>query len=371
MTPRPTELITRHGVVPLPTFFPDGTRGVVRAVDAQDLERCGVPGIVVNTLHLAQSPGVGLIKSQGGIHRFMGWDRPIISDSGGFQAMSMIRENARYGTISDAGIMFTNVDAKEQPKLKLTPDKSVQIQFDLGADVLVCLDDCPRPDADRQTVSESVRRTVAWAKRCKAEFDRQVENRRLEGAERPRLFGVIHGGYDPALRRQCAEELIPLGFDGFGFGGWPLDPAGNLAEETLACTADLMPDHLPKYALGVGSPESIACCVEMGYQIFDCVLPTRDARHQRLYCFDENDSGHSFLYIQDDKYKRDGRPVSEVCDCPCCTHYSRSYLHHLFGIGDTLALRLATMHNLRFYMRWMEKLTPAAISHRLEKGEAK
>lgn len=205
-----------------------------------------------------------------------------------------------------------------------------------------------------------------------------MENRRLAEVERPKLFGVIHGGYEPALRRQCAEALIPLGFDGFGFGGWPLDPAGDLAEETLACTADLMPDHLPKYALGVGSPENIARCVEMGYQVFDCVLPTRDARHQRLYCFDFCEGsqpsqgllGYSFLYIQDDQYKRDGRPVSEVCDCPCCVHYSRSYLHHLFDIGDTLALRLATMHNLRFYTQWMEKLT-LAVSHNLEKGKVK
>lgn len=379
MIARPTELITRHGTCPLPAFFPDGTRGVVRSVDAQDLRRCGVPGVVANTLHLTGTPGVGLIKSQGGIHAWMGWPGLVIADSGGFQAMSMIRENPRYGTISDAGIMFTNIDAKGQPRLKLTPEKSIQIQFDLGADVMVCLDDCPRPDADRSEVSESVRRTVAWGKQCKAEFDRQVGNRRLEEIERPKLFGVIQGGYDPDLRRRCADGLLPLGFDGFGFGGWPLTPDGDLAEETLAHTAHLMPDGLFKYALGVGSPSNIARCVEMGYQVFDCVLPTRDARHQRLYCFDPCEGlqpsqglpGYSFLYIQDDKYKRDGRPISEACDCPCCAHYSRSYLHHLFGIGDALALRLATMHNLRFYVQWMEKLTSAAVSRSLEKGKVR
>ncbi|MBN1580416.1 MAG: queuine tRNA-ribosyltransferase family protein [Anaerolineae bacterium] len=349
-------LDTSYGTCPLPTFFPDGTRGVVRAVDAQDLERCGIQGIVVNTLHLANTPGTGLIKSQGGIHDFMGWQHPIISDSGGFQAMSMIRENARYGTIATAGITFTNVDVKGKPRLKLTPEKSIQIQFALGSDIMICLDDCPHPQAGRDQVVESVQRTVAWAKRCKAEFERQVENRHLLPRQRPRLFGVIQGGFDRALRKQCADQLLAIGFDGYGFGGWPLDGDGRLAEEILACTADLMSGF--KYALGVGSPENIVRCVEMGYQIFDCVLPTRDARHHRLYCFNDpaDPFAYSFLYIQDEQYKRDARPLSEWCDCPCCTHYSRSYLHHLFDIRDTLALRLATMHNLRFYAQLMSNI---------------
>ena len=162
------------------------------------------------------------------------------------------------------------------------------------------------------------------------------------------------------MRKRCAEGLLPLGFDGYGFGGWPLDLEGNLAADTLAYTASLMPDALPKYALGVGSPQGIVRCHGMGYELFDCVLPTRDARHQRLYCFDQPPSAdrlaHSFLYIQDDKHKRDPRPISEHCDCHCCTHYGRSYLHHLFQIGDGLACRLATVHNLRFYALLMERL---------------
>ncbi len=355
----PGELITQHGRCPLPAFFPDGTRGVVRAVDAQDLERCGIPGLVVNTFHLTNTPGIGVIKSQGGIHRFMGWPRPIISDSGGFQAMSMIRENARYGAISDAGIMFTNVDTGRKTKLKLTPEKSIQIQFALGADLMVCLDDCPHPQAGHDQVAEAVRRTVRWAKRCKTEFERQVTNRRLSPGDRPRLFGVIQGGYDRPLRQRCAEQLLDIGFDGYGFGGWPLDASGRLAVETLAHTASLMPDHLFKYALGVGRPENIVRCAEMGYQIFDCVLPTRDARHQRLYCWDagpDHSLAYSFLYIQDKRYRRDPRPISENCACPCCTHYSRSYLYHLFNIRETLSLRLATMHNLFFYAELMNRL---------------
>ena len=361
-----TELATRHGPLTLPVFCPDATRGVVRSVGADDLRQCGVQGLVVNTLHLARAPGVGLVKSQGGIHAFMGWDRPVISDSGGFQAMSVIRQNPRYGSLSDAGISYVNADAPDRKKLKLTPEKCIQMQFDLGADLMVCLDDCPRADADRDQVEESVRRTILWARRCKEEFERQVATRRWGAAKRPLLFGVIHGGPYEGLRQRCAQELQAMGFDGYGLGGWPLDAAGELAEETLAFTASLMPDHLPKYALGVGSPQNIVRCYKMGYDIFDCVLPTRDARHQRLYCFDGEDSQgsteitnaagtipYSFLYIQDDLYKRDARPISQVCDCECCRRYSRSYLHHLFQIQDGLALRLATVHNLRFYTMLM------------------
>ena len=209
---------------------------------------------------------------------------------------------------------------------------------------------------------QTVETVLGLRKRCKAEFSRQIEVRHLSGGERPRLFGVIQGGYLKRMRWQCAEALIDIGFDGYGFGGWPLDQEGHLAHSTLAYTARLMPDQLPKYALGVGSPPAIVQCAEMGYSIFDCVLPTRDARHQRLYCFDaESDDpfAYSFLYIGDARHKRDPRPLSGVCDCPCCARYSRSYLHHLFAIQDGLAQRLATLHNLRFYARLMERLREA------------
>ncbi|MBN1642173.1 MAG: tRNA guanosine(34) transglycosylase Tgt [Anaerolineae bacterium] len=350
-------LETGHGAVALPAFFPDATRAVVRSLDARDLEECGVQGLIVNTFHLTYAPGVGLVKSQGGVHAFMGWERPVISDSGGFQAMSMVRENARYGRISDAGITFTNIDAKGRSRLRLTPEKCIQIQFDLGSDIMICLDDCPRADADADQVADAVRRTVLWARRCKAEFVRQVEMRALTEAP-PRLFAIVQGGYSKRHRWECAEALIEIGFDGYGFGGWPLDLAGNLAESTLDYTARLMPDGLPKYALGVGNPAAVVRCAEMGYDLFDCVLPTRDARHQRLYYFSDGAESLAYehLYIGDDKYKRDPRPVSQVCDCLCCTRYSRSYLNHLFSIQDRLAARLATIHNLRFYTQLMTKL---------------
>lgn len=357
-------LHTVHGDLWLPAFFPDATRAVVRSVDSQDLEGCGVAGLVVNTFHLTMAPGAGLIKGMGGIHRFMRWQGPIASDSGGFQLMSMIRSNPRYGTILDRGIHFTSID-RGGGKLRFTPEKSIQVQFDLGSDIMICLDDCPVPEASPAENIESVQRTVLWARRCRSEFDRLLEVKGKAGEDRPLLFGVVQGGYDPPLRADCAGELLELGFDGYGFGGWPLDAEGRLAEEILAHTARLMPDELPKFALGVGKPENIVRGFQMGYNMFDCVLPTRDARRGRLYTFTASSLGevdvfsdgfYHFVYVQDAKHKRDANPVSEACDCLCCRHYSLGYLHHLFEIKDTLAFRLATMHNLRFYAQLMARL---------------
>jgi queuine tRNA-ribosyltransferase len=355
---------TTRGHLALPAFRPDATRAVVRSVDSRDLEACGVRGLVVNTFHLATQPGAGLIKSLGGVHRFMDWQRPIVSDSGGFQLMSMIRSNPRYGTISDRGIHFTNFD-RGGDKVKFTPEKSIRVQFDLEADIMICLDDCPRPDASAAENAEAVRRTILWARRCRAEFDRLLEVRGKTDADRPLLLGVVQGGDDRQLRADCAGALLELGFDGYGLGGWPLDAEGQLTEETLAYTAQLMPDDLPKFALGVGKPENIVRGFQMGYNLFDCVLPTRDARHGRLYAFTASNPGevtpwveefYQFVYIEDEKHKRDPRPISAACDCLCCRNYSRGYLHHLFEIKDTLAYRLATMHNLRFYTQLMALL---------------
>ena len=360
----PPVVETAHGPLHLPVYFPDATRGVVRTVDGRDLEASGVRGLVVNAFHLSSKPGAGLIKRAGGIHEFMGWRRPIASDSGGFQLMSMIRENPKYGTVSDRGIHFTDIDGK-RGKVMFTPERSIRLQFDLGADLMVCLDDCPSPDSPADEVETTVARTMLWASRCKEEFDRLLAARSRGRSARPLLFGVIQGGYDKAMRERCAEALLPMGFDGFGFGGWPLTPEGELAAEILAHTASLVPEHLPRFALGVGKPEHIVSCYRAGWRIFDCVLPTRDARHGRLYAFnaasldavDLGDPGfYHFVYVRDGKHKRQGGPVSEACDCACCREYSLAYLHHLFDVGDPLGLRLATLHNLRFYTQLMERI---------------
>jgi queuine tRNA-ribosyltransferase len=360
----PGAVETGHGDLALPVFLPDATRAVVRTVGSAGLEACGVPGLVVNVFHLSSRPGVGLIKQAGGIHPFMSWQRPVASDSGGFQLMSMIRENRKYGRITRRGIHFTDIDAGRK-KVLFTPERSIRLQFDLGSDLIVCLDDCPSPEASPAEVETAVERTIAWAARCREEFDRLAEVRMRVGEPRPFLFGVVQGGYDRALRKRCADALLPLGFDGYGFGGWPLTPDGELAAEILAYTASLTPDELPRWALGIGSPEHVVACYNMGWRIFDCVLPTRDARHGRLYVWNADDVARThlrgndfyhFVYIRDDKHKRAYGPLSEACDCPTCRRYSLSYLHHLFDVDDPLGQHLATMHNLRFYTQLMERL---------------
>jgi queuine tRNA-ribosyltransferase len=365
----PTVIDTAHGPLHLPVYFPDATRGVVRTVDSHDLETCGVQGLVVNVFHLSTRPGVGLIKSAGGIHAFMNWSRPIASDSGGFQLMSMIRENPKYGTISDRGIHFTDLDGN-RAKVLFSPERSIRLQFDLGTDLMVCLDDCPSPGASTAEVEAAVERTIHWAGRCRAEFDRLRRTRGNRESPRPLLFGVIQGGYNKSLRERCARGLLPFEFDGYGLGGWPLTPDGELADEILDFTAQLVPDHLPRFALGVGKPEHIVRCHQMGWRIFDCVLPTRDARHGRLYTFkapsldqvDVHRHGfYRFVYIRDEKHKRQTGPLSAACQCPCCASYSLSYLHHLFDVGDPLGPRLATLHNLSFYTQLIQCITRGGL----------
>lgn len=352
-----------HGDLSLPTFLPDATRGVVRAVDSADLEAVGVEGLVMSIFHLMQRPGATTVKALGGLHAMAGWQRPIITDSGGFQAYSLIRQNPKFGSLTDRGLVF-RPDGKD--KVLLTPEKSVQLQFSLGADVVICLDDCTHPDADEAEQRESVRRTIAWAKRCKAEFERRLASRSKhdEGTtSRPLLFGVVQGGASRELRRACAEALLEIGFDGFGYGGWPLDDAGALLRDIVAYTRELIPHTLPMHALGIGHPDSIIACARMGYDIFDCALPTRDARRGRLMVFNEPPdrtyfAGQwwSYLYIGDDKHVKSNRPISEHCDCPTCHRYTRGYLHHLFKVKDAAYLRLATLHNLRFMTQLMARL---------------
>lgn len=355
-----TALNLPHGALPLPAFLPDGTLGAVRAVDSEDLVACGIRGLVMNTFHLMQHPGSSTVQALGGLHAMSGWERPIVTDSGGFQAYSLIRQNARYGALTDNGIVFRPEDGGR--KLLLTPEKCIQLQFGYGADILMCLDDCTHVDDSPSEQETSARRTVAWAARCKEEYERQVRQRRLDERERPLLFAVIQGGGSKTLRAECAEALLRMGFDGYGYGGWPLDAEGNLLENLLAYTRSLVPAQYPMHALGVGHPKSIATCIEAGYEIFDSALPTRDARQGRLYVGDGNYLPGSFklpgrfryLYVRDDKYIKDGRPVDETCDCLACRRYSRGYLHHLYRHGEINYMRLATIHNLRFMARLMD-----------------
>ncbi len=354
MSAYPDALSTRHGALPLPAFLPDATFGTVRAVDAGDVRAAGVRALVMNTFHLMQKPGSSTIQALGGLHAMTGWDGPIMTDSGGFQAYSLIRQNPKQGRITDQGIIFQPEGAGR--KIQLTPEKCIQLQMAYGADIVVCLDDCTHVDDPPAEQRASVRRTIRWAARCKQEFERQLEMRRLSDG-RPLLFAVVQGGGIPELRRECAEALLEIGFDGYGYGGWPLDAQGNLLTDMLALTRELIPPYLPLHALGVGHPEYVATCARMGYRLFDSALPTRDARNGRLYAFAANPRDPAFrlvgrwfhaIYVEDDRYIKSDAPVSPGCDCYTCTRYSLGYLHHLQAIGETLFYRLATIHNLRF-----------------------
>jgi queuine tRNA-ribosyltransferase len=348
------ELPTRRGRLPLPAFLPDATFGTVRAADAGDVRAVGIRALVMNTFHLMQKPGSSTIQALGGLHAMAGWDGPIMTDSGGFQAYSLIRQNPKQGRLSDQGIVFQPEGAGR--KFQLTPEKCIQLQLAYGADIVVCLDDCTHVDDPPTEQRASVRRTIQWAARCKQEFERQLAMRRMDN-ERPLLFAVVQGGGIAELRRECAEALLEIGFDGYGYGGWPLDSAGNLLTDMLALTRELIPAHLPLHALGVGHPEYVVTCARMGYQMFDSALPTRDARNGRLYTFATDphtpefrlvDRWFHYIYIQDGRYIKSTSPISPGCDCYTCTRYSLGYLHHLRAIGETLFYRLATIHNLRF-----------------------
>jgi queuine tRNA-ribosyltransferase len=347
-----------HGQLQLPVFMPDATLGVVRSLDATDLQRCEVQAVVMNTFHLMQRPGSSTIQALGGVHKMSAWQGPIVTDSGGFQAYSLIQQNAKFGYLDNEGITFKPEGSER--KFHLTPEKAVQLQISYGTDVVICLDECTHVDAPFEAQELSVKRTIAWAERCKDEFQRLVNQKRLPPEKRPLLFAVVQGGGFQELRKRCAEALLEIGFDGFGYGGWPLDGQGKLLTEIITYTREVIPRQFPMHALGIGHPNNIADCFKIGYGLFDSALPTRDARHARLYAFTA-DAGFegkwfSYVYINDDKYIKSAKPISPFCDCLCCTHYSLGYLHHLFKINDTLFFRLATLHNLRFMTQLTQRL---------------
>ncbi len=352
------EIQLPHGRLQMPLFMPDATLGVVRAVDATDLVQCQLQAVVMNTFHLMQRPGSSTIAALGGLHSMSGWQRPIITDSGGFQAYSLIQQNPKQGSMSDEGITFKPEGADR--KFHLTPEKTIQLQMSYGADVVICLDECMHVDATLEAQTTSVRRTVDWAKRCKQEFTHLLQQKKLSESQRPKVFAVVQGGGSRELRKRCANELLEIGFDGYGYGGWPLDKQGHLLSDIIAYTRELIPSQFPMHALGIGHPMNVVECTQMGYGIFDSAMPTRDARHTRLYAFTAehglSDKWLSYVHVNDDKFIKTDAPISPFCDCLCCTHYSLGYLHHLFKINDTLFFRLATIHNLRFMTQLTERL---------------
>ncbi|MFA6982160.1 MAG: tRNA guanosine(34) transglycosylase Tgt [Patescibacteria group bacterium] len=350
------ELRTRGKAISLPAFFPDATHGSIKGVGSDDLASIGVKTIVVNTYHLMKDNKIDIIRDAGGIHSFMGFNGAVISDSGGFQVMSLIHDNPANGKITDEKIEFKL--ANEHKKLTLTPETCIQTQISLGTDIIMCLDDCTNPEAPLEDQKLSVERTIKWAKRCKDEYNLLTEG----VVEKPLIFGIIQGGNNKELRKKCAKGLIKIGFDGYAYGGWPVDGNREFLSEIVKYSAGLMPDNLPKYAMGVGKPENITECIEYGYNMFDCVLPSRDARHKRLYVFDDKAStNYHFIYLQSGKHADAFEPIDTNCSCTTCRNYTKAYLWHLFKVNDPLCIRLATVHNLRFYQELMERLVTAGV----------
>ena len=273
--------------ISLPTFVPDGTFGVVRSIDAQDLKNCGIQAVMMNTFHIMQKPGSSTVMALDGLHHFSGWQGLIFTDSGGFQAYSLMKENSKFGQVNSDGISF--IPEGSQRKFLLTPEKCIRLQINYGSNLLFCLDDCTHvdePDADQKT---AVERTIAWAKRCKTEYKKTIEQKKIEKHQRPLLFGIVQGGNSRELRKKCADALLEIGFDGYGFGGWPLNNAGELVEDMVAYLREIIPTNFPLHALGIGHPAFVAKSFSLGYDLFDSAMPTRDARHGRLYRF----TGHS------------------------------------------------------------------------------
>ncbi|MBL7036776.1 queuine tRNA-ribosyltransferase family protein [Candidatus Microgenomates bacterium] len=346
---------------PLPVFFPDATRAVVRSLDTADIESTKTKGILVNTFHLYKEVGIERIKKAGGIKSFMDWGGSVISDSGGFQVGSLVKKNPKLGSVTNKGVLF-KLDGR---RILLTPEKSMRFQMNLGVDMVVVLDDFTDPLADHKIAQDSVERTILWAKRSRVEFDKICKEKKLSPKDRPLILGVVQGGKYQDLRKFCAEELVKIGFDGFGYGGWPILANGEFDYETATTIANSAPKGYLLYGLGIGKPDEIVKMSKMGYNIFDCVLPTRDGRHKRLYVYNADsindidinkDKFYSYYVPDKKKYTEDYSPVSKACDCLLCSRYSRAYLRHLFKTGDFTAGRLATIHNLRFYSILMDKI---------------
>jgi queuine tRNA-ribosyltransferase len=381
-TARSGQIKTRNGVINTPFFMPDATRGFVKSLDRDDLLEAGVEPMVVNTYHLYLQPGTELIKNAGGIHQFMNWHAPLLSDSGGYQVFSLIHKNPKMGKITDEAVIFKSpLDGSTHI---ISPEKSIQIQFDLGVDMMVVLDDVPPNSYTKEKIKDAVERTVRWAARCKIEYKKQLKKRKISKADRPLIFGVIQGGGHADLRKYCAEKLVEIGFDGYGFGARHVDTDGNFMEDVVRETAKLIPENSLRFALGVGTPADIVKFTNCGWDMFDCVIPTREGRHGRLFIrkiaetqfiaskktnkdaikrvSTMDDDFYETININNEKFREDFGPVDAACDCQLCKNYSRSYLRHLFAMKDPIAMRLSAIHNLKFYMDLMEDLRAEIIN---------
>jgi queuine tRNA-ribosyltransferase len=333
---------TLHGSIETPAFMPVGTQATVKGIAPDQLRATGTEMILANAFHLALRPGEDVVATLGGLHKFMGWDGPILTDSGGFQVFSL----ADRRRISDEGVNFqSHLDGR---LLELTPERAIAIQEALGADVAMCLDHCPALPAAKPDIADAVTRTIAWARRCKATHTRADQA----------LFGIVQGGAHPDLRAWCAQELVAMEFDGYAVGGVSVGEGRAEVRQALAVTTGLLPADRPRYLMGVGRPQDILEAVATGIDLFDCVLPTRNGRNAT--CFTETGS----VKLRNAAHRRDSRPIENDCDCLACRRFSRSYLRHLFLAKEMLGPILASIHNLTYLHRLTQRIRQAISAGR-------
>jgi queuine tRNA-ribosyltransferase len=330
-------LETRHGPVETPAFMPVGTQATVKGLMPEQLRAAGTRMLLANTYHLALRPGEEVVAAIGGLHSFMGWDGPILTDSGGFQVFSL----ARCNRVTDQGVTFrSHIDGR---LLELTPERAIDIQERLGADVAMCLDHCSRLPASKALLAESTNRTICWARRCKA------AHTRIDQA----LFGIIQGGPHADLRAQCAEALLDLDFDGYAIGGVSVGEDRDMVRQAVEVSTHRLPADRPRYLMGVGRPQDILDAVGTGVDLFDCVLPTRNGRNAT--CF----TGKGYVKLRNAAHRLDDGPIEEDCGCLACCRFSRSYIRHLFLAKEMLGPILASIHNLTFIHRLTSRIRAA------------
>jgi queuine tRNA-ribosyltransferase len=364
-------LHTPHGIVETPTFMPVGTAGSVKGLSQEDLEELGVRLLLANTYHVYLRPGHQTIREFGGLHRFMGWPHAILTDSGGFQIMSL----KGLGQVTEDGFHFrSHLDGSSHT---LSPERAVEVQLALGADIIMTLDECVEFPSSHETLRRAVKLTGRWARRAKEFWLRQcswesgVESREPRTTNssfaEPRgrnpnpesrttksaLFGIVQGGTDRALRRESVDEICDIGFEGYAVGGLSVGEPKHETYDLAGFTAELLPSDRPRYLMGVGTPADLAECVACGIDLFDCVMPTRNARNACVF------TSEGKLVIKSARYARDPAPLDPACGCRVCGRYSRGYIRHLFVAGEMLAAILATYHNLYFYLDSMRRIRQA------------
>lgn len=346
---------TAHGDIQTPMFLPIGTQGTVKTVTSEELKFWGAQMILANTYHLWQRPGDGLIYKAGGLHKFMNWKGPIFTDSGGFQVYSL----AKMRKVMEVGVMFQfDLDGRQEI---LTPEKSVDIQANLGSDIALILDDFPGYPFEYERSAQSIALTKRWAERAVREHSNIINNGDPINPGQ-KLWGIVQGASFPDLREQSAKDMTELGFEGFAIGGVAVGEPHEEMMKAIEYAMPHLPETAPKHLLGVGTPFDIVQGVARGCDTFDCVIPTREARHGRLYIAkrsEEGKEGYETIDIRLEKYKEDFSPVDATCNCYLCLNHTKAYLRHLIKSDEVLGMRLTTMHNLRFYINLMEKIRTA------------